>query len=66
LLANAIVTLTRRASDGSVTILTGITDLTGTAVFSTINLSQVVEFIATSGSTESNAVEVSPLLNLPN
>lgn len=62
-LANATVTLTWRASDGSVQTLTAFTDLAGTAVFSTLNLAQVAEYLAASDSAESNAVEVSPLLN---
>ncbi|HKZ83752.1 MAG TPA: S8 family serine peptidase [Anaerolineae bacterium] len=65
-LANATVMLTRTAGDGSMTTLTAVTDLTGTAVFSTLNLSQVAEYIATSGGVQSNTVEVSPRLSVPN
>jgi hypothetical protein len=63
-LVNAAVTLTRTAADGSVTKLNAITDLTGVAVFSTINLSQIGEHLSTSGNVQSNAIEISPLLNL--
>ncbi len=61
-LADASVTLTRVAADGTTQTLTALTDLTGLATFSTLNLAQVAEYTATSGSAESNAVEVSPIL----
>ncbi len=61
-LADALVLLTRTASDGSVDTLTALTDLTGMAVYNVVNLDRVAEYIATSGSAESNAVEVNPLL----
>jgi len=60
-MANAWVTLTRTAADGSVESLTAFTGLTGAAVFSTLNLSQTVETIATSGSAQSNAIELTPI-----
>lgn len=61
-LANAPVTLRRANEDGSTENLAALSDLTGTAVFSLVNLLQMSEYIATSGSAESNAIEVSPLL----
>lgn len=59
---NATVTLTRTAANGSVTELTALTDLTGKAVFSLLNLTQAAELVASAGNAESNAIEVSPLL----
>lgn len=61
-MASALVTLTRTAADGSVETLTAFTDLAGTVVFSTLNLGQTVEYIAASGSVQSNAIELDPLL----
>ena len=62
LLADAEVTLTRTAADGTVETMTAITDLTGTAAFSLVNLNQAAEYIATAGSAESNTIHVDPLL----
>lgn len=62
LLANTGITLRRTAADGSVESLAAITDLTGTATFSVVNLNQVSEYLANSGSAESNAIETDPLL----
>jgi len=61
-LANAAVTLTRSAADGTVTTYTALTDLAGIAVFSTVNLAQTVEFTASSGDLQSNAVTIDPIL----
>lgn len=61
-LAEAEVTLTRVATDGSTETLLATTDLTGVATFTVVNLDQVAEYLAESGNAESNAIEVSPVL----
>lgn len=61
-LTGAPVTLARTAADGSVESLSGVTGILGQAVFSLVNLGQSAEYLATSGSAESNTIELSPLL----
>ncbi len=61
-LANTAVTLTRVAADGSTTTYSALTDLAGIAVFNAINLAQPVEYIATSGGLQSNAILIEPVL----
>ncbi len=61
-LTDATVTLTRVAADGSTMTLSAVTDLTGLATFSVLNLSQPAEYIAASGAVESNAIALDPLL----
>lgn len=61
-LANATVTLTRTMPGGLVETSTAITDLDGLAIFSVANLYEVTEYIAISGDTESNAIELDLLL----
>jgi choice-of-anchor B domain-containing protein len=62
LLSGAEVTLTRTTADGSVKTFTAVTDLTGTAVFTALNLAQPVELIATAGDAESNPIQIDPIL----
>ena len=64
-LANAAITLTRTNANGTVQTFNGVTDAAGVLTFSTLNLTQVSEYIATSGVVESNAVQVSPITGLP-
>ncbi|HUF39509.1 MAG TPA: S8 family serine peptidase [Anaerolineales bacterium] len=61
-LANAAVTLTRVAADGTMTTITALSDLAGVAVFTAVNLAQPVEFIASSGDLQSNAITLEPVL----
>ncbi len=61
-LADATITLTGVAVDGSVTTYTATTDLTGIAVISTVIVGQPVEYIASSGELQSNAVTITPAL----
>jgi hypothetical protein len=62
LIPGAAVTLVGTAADGSATSLSGVTDLDGQAIFQVLNLEQTVEYIALSGSVESSAIEVDPIL----
>ncbi len=62
LLANAGVTLKRVTPGGLVETLTGVTGVSGTAVFTVVNLADVTEYIARAGTAMSNAIEVTPLL----
>ena len=62
LMGNTPVTLTRTAASGTITTYSAVTDLTGVAVFSVLNLTQTVEFLAVSGEAESNTIQVSPIL----
>jgi VCBS repeat-containing protein len=64
-LANAAITLTRTNANGTVQTFNGVTDAAGVLTFSTLNLTQVSEYIATSGVVESNTVQVSPITALP-
>lgn len=63
-LSHSPVTLTRLTAAGSQT-WTAVTDLNGLATFNILNLTETSEYIATSGSVESNTIEVSPILTLP-
>ncbi len=62
LLANAAVTLKRERADGFVETPTGVTGVSGTVVFTAVNLASRTEYIATAGRAESNAIEVAPLV----
>lgn len=59
---NADVTLTRTAADDAVETLSGTTDVTGIATFTTTILDQPAEYVATAGHAESNTIIVTPLL----
>ncbi|HUF38236.1 MAG TPA: choice-of-anchor B family protein [Anaerolineales bacterium] len=61
-LAGVEVSLTRTSGNGSVTVFSAVTDLTGTAVFTVLNLAQPVELVANAGEAESNPVQIEPLL----
>ncbi len=60
-MSGAQVTLTRVTAAGTESF-TAVTDLTGQAFFTLVNLSQAAETIAVSGNVQSNAVSVKPLL----
>lgn len=60
--ANAPITLVRTAANGTVESFSAVTDATGLATFTLVNLIWETEYMATSGSVESNTVAVSPLL----
>ncbi len=62
LLPNATVTLTRTTLGGSVETLTGLTDATGTAVFTVINVATVADYTAHAGAADSNPIELTPSL----
>jgi hypothetical protein len=62
LLSGAEVTLTRTAADGTVKTFTGVTDLAGTVVFTALTLAQPVELIAAAGETQSNSIQIDPIL----
>ncbi|MBD0348198.1 MAG: S8 family serine peptidase [Thermoleophilia bacterium] len=61
-LAKAKVTLTRTTSSGAAQTLSGVTGLAGTVVFTLANAQTVSEYVAKAGKTQSNAIEVTPLL----
>jgi PKD repeat protein len=63
LLTNASITLVRTRADGTVDTFTAVTDGTGTATITLVNLSQTTEYVATADGVESNAVEISPILS---
>ncbi len=60
-LSGAEITLVRVTAGGTESF-TAVTDLAGQALFTLVNLSQASETIAVSGSVQSNAVAVQPLL----
>ena len=65
LMPNADVTLTQVSASGVTQTFTALTDATGTAVFTVVGLSQYTEYVAISGTVESNYLGVAPVLALP-